>query len=216
MSQFGETFFWKNPHAPRDAATIPGRDNEIVRAGSVEQCYELWSARCREFGITFENEWRTFSDCNCRALPVSLRKEACGFLTDSNAPEVLTRQYLRGENEVMRFLHTVSDWFKSEESVSQDQANKRAETCAMCPHNQTAVGASCAGCNSTAKSIVTKIFQLIGQKKTPHDHMLNICGLCGCSLKVMVWTPLDALLKNQDGVPDAPSFCWKVSEQAHQ
>jgi hypothetical protein len=56
------------------------------------------------------------------------------------------------------------------------------------------------------------VFRFIGRRSTPHDAELGACALCRCSLPVMCWTPLEALLRHQDGVESPPPHCWKVTE----
>jgi|APGre2960657404_1045060.scaffolds.fasta_scaffold02990_3 hypothetical protein len=205
-------YWWRNRNFPRDKAIVPGTD-EVIHRGSAEQCYEAWSARCAQLGLTFDNEWATYGNCCCLALPTSLRDEACAKISDAT-PEVLRRKYLNSASTVMRFLATVVSWWKSDEVVTQEKADARGAVCAKCPHNLAPIGTECGKCNGNAAAIATKIFQFIGKRKTASDHLLDTCSLCSCSLKLMCWTPHDALMKNQDGVPPAPSWCWKATEKS--
>ena len=209
MSDPAVTHWWRSESYPRDAAIVPGTD-EVIRAGSATQVKEIWDARCAELGLTFDNELAVFSDACCRALKPEQREEACSPIGE-NTPEILKRKYLKRAGDVMRFFGTLVSWWKSEDVVTQEKADKRAEICASCPHNNVPLGA-CRSCSGNAAAIMTKVFQFVGQRRTAKDDLLETCSLCSCSLKVMCWTPHDALMAHQEGVPEAPPWCWKKTE----
>jgi hypothetical protein len=41
---------------------------------------------------------------------------------------------------------------------------------------------------------------------------LKSCGHCGCQNSVIVWAPLDVLVKNETELPPVPAWCWKRME----
>ena len=199
-------YWWRNRNFPRDKAIVPGTD-EVIHRGSAEQCYEAWSARCAELGLEFPNILASFGDCSCKALPESLRDEACAKMSDA-APEVLRQKRLIGWRDIKAFLLKVASWWNAGECVSQDEADRRAAICAGCELNQTAFLPGCPGCTNMA----AEVFKFIGGKKTASDVALKSCGHCGCQNSVIVWAPLDALVKNETELPPVPARCWKRME----
>ena len=196
-------YWWRNRNFPRDKAIVPGTD-EVIHRGSAEQCYEAWSARCAQLGLTFDNELAVFGDCSCKALSESLRDEACAKMSDA-APEVLRQKRLIAWRDIKSFFLKVASWWKAGECVSQDEADRRAAICAGCELNQTAFLPGCPGCTNMA----AEVFKFIGGKKTASDAALKSCGHCGCQNSIIVWAPLDALVKNETELPEPPSHCWK-------
>ena len=199
-------YWWRNRNFPRDKAIVPGTD-EVIHRGSAEQCYEAWSARCAQLGLTFDNELAVFGDCSCKALSESLRDEACAKMSDA-APEVLRQKRLIAWRDIKSFFLKVASWWKAGECVSQDEADRRAAICAGCELNQTAFLPGCPGCTNMA----AEVFKFIGGKKTASDAALKSCGHCGCQNSVIVWAPLDALVKNETELPPVPARCWKRME----
>ncbi len=196
-------YWWRNRNFPRDKAIVPGTD-EVIHRGSAEQCYEAWSARCAQLGLTFDNEWATYGNFCCLALPTSLRDEACAKMSDA-APEVLRQKRLIGFRDIKAFFAKVASWWEAGECVSQDEADRRAAICAGCELNQSAFLPGCPGCTNMA----AEVFKFIGGKKTASDAALKSCGHCGCQNSVIVWAPLDVLVKNETELPEPPSHCWK-------
>ena len=199
-------YWWRNRNFPRDKAIVPGTD-EVIKTSSAEQTYELWTARCAELGLEFPNILASFGDCSCKALPESLRDEACAKMSDA-APEVLRQKRLIGWRDIKAFFLKVASWWKAGECVSQDEADRRAAICAGCELNQTAFLPGCPGCTNMA----AEVFKFIGGKKTASDAALKSCGHCGCQNSIIVWAPLDALVKNETELPPVPARCWKRME----
>ncbi len=206
-----ETWFWRNTHQWIQAVTVPGTD-EVIRTQSTEESWRQWAARCNQLGMEFPNPRRTFEDCGCRALAPSQRAVNCGYI-DEDAPEIIRRARVVGVSDVMRALDTAADWWRSEEAVTQEQANRRAETCRGCKFNTEVHAGGCASCTGIFQKLAAKVFGFIGNRSTPHDKFLGACGICKCSLPEMIWTPLDALLKNQPEAEEPPPWCWKTTER---
>ena len=87
--------------------------------------------------------------------------------------------------------------------VSQEEADRRAAICARCPKNTDQVTNFCVECY--ARSLVSKVNDLLGSKRTSHDAHLKTCSACGCDLKLKTWMPksgmTDATIQWADG-------CW--------
>jgi hypothetical protein len=72
-----------------------------------------------------------------------------------------------------------------EGQVSQEEADRRAAICAQCPKNVDQQVNFCIGCY--ARSLVSKVNDLLGSKRTSHDAQLKTCSACGCDLKLKTW-----------------------------
>lgn len=112
---------------------------------------------------------------------------------------------------IVRFLAAMAKWFVSGDSVSQEEAERRAEICAGCRFNLPPADFSCFGCFG----LFARIAAIIGERKTRMNESLRFCGHCGCSLPVVVFTPI-ALLDRTHANSDFPTDigqgeqpCWR-------
>lgn len=111
--------------------------------------------------------------------------------------------------DVVNFASTMVEWRKKGfEFVSPELASERAEICAKCPKNIDIAG--CWGCGGVSKMVET----IRGDRKTPYDEHLRVCGACACVLKAMVHLPISVLAKGHAlDLPYAP-VCWLRDELA--
>ena len=87
--------------------------------------------------------------------------------------------------------------------VDQDEAERRASICAVCPHNKPQELNFCSGCH-TAK-FVRDAAEALSTRHTSFDNRLDTCELCSCSLKLKCHVPKDGMEdKNIQWHPD----CW--------
>lgn len=116
-------------------------------------------------------------------------------------------------HNVLQFTRTMGTWLaKSRTFVSQEQADRRAKTCASCQFNATPDG--CTGCNMSAlREAVTSI---VGARRTAVDDHLKSCVICACVLKSKVWFPHNVLWPHMTEVQKErlPAHCWLNTEQA--
>lgn len=97
-------------------------------------------------------------------------------------------------------------------SVTQQEAERRAEICSVCNQNREVHG--CKGCASDAlKSLVGTI---AGRRRTSLDDRLATCCICGCLNRAKLWIDIDIIKKH---TPDeqwerfrtkAPN-CWLLA-----
>ena len=202
-------YWWRNRNFPRDKAIVPGAD-EVIHRGSAEQCYEAWSARCAQLGLTFDNELAVFGDCCCKALPESLRDEACAKMSDA-APEVLRQKRLITLKDITAFFKKSADWLRSDEpAVTQTEAERRAAICRVCPNNSKIYAPGCSVCLSVAAKITEGVFNAIGSRSTLQDAYLENCQVCACRLAILVHCPIGVIRKHRDPTHSFPSFCWQA------
>jgi hypothetical protein len=95
--------------------------------------------------------------------------------------------------------------------VEQKEADRRAAICVSCPLNVAVSG--CASCHKIASMITGAV----AKKRGAHDDHLRACAICRCSLKAMVWFPMEILRSNESADRQAlrPDFCW-VKENGPQ
>ena len=88
--------------------------------------------------------------------------------------------------DVARFTQELRGWVGAgASSVSQEEAERRAEICVGCPYNIRVTG--CLGCSQMAEFL-----NLIGGvQRTKHEDQLRHCGHCGCALTALIHWPLD-------------------------
>lgn len=105
-------------------------------------------------------------------------------------------------------------WFKDQEPIAQELANKRAATCKGCQFNikgnifQRFTEAS-------GKELLAIMGSLKERKlTTPHDAELGVCDLCDCATSVKAWTPLNLALEHMRPEVKAklPPHCWLATE----
>jgi hypothetical protein len=159
-----------------------------------------WSRLCRLVrqhrqgnGLDIEDGWELrLEEQWCLANP-----DLCGVGTPrtqkKNAP---------GWGAVVQFARTMWEWAKSGQLATQEEAERRAAICAMCPMNVKMSG--CLGCTGVAKYAEET---LMG-RTTLHDATLQVCMACGCYLKVKVHVPGEVLDKAEKGI-EYPENCWR-------
>lgn len=84
--------------------------------------------------------------------------------------------------------------------VSKEESFRRAEICRGCPFNKTA---SACVCTTFFKAIETML---------PDDRKetgLQICTLCGCSLRVKVLAPMSVIREGNPENLRLPDWCWQ-------
>lgn len=117
---------------------------------------------------------------------------------------------------VARFISAMIAWMKSDQAISQEEADERSELCGSCSFNAPIDDLACFGCFG----ILAKIAQVIGNRKTRLDSSLQHCSICGCSNAIQVWAPMDVLSRvhkfedfpDNIGINDGngvPVKCWK-------
>lgn len=105
--------------------------------------------------------------------------------------------------EVARFLHTLAAWVSAGfKKVPQDEAERRAAICVVCPLNVGMAG--CAICRTSLKAGRDALMQAT----TSQDAKLEACGVCGCDLKTSVHVPINVL--RSAGELNYPEWCWKA------
>lgn len=119
--------------------------------------------------------------------------------------------------ELVRGAKTLIEWRASgEPPVSQEQANKRAAVCAVCPLNDPQDWTAWFT-KPAAELIKRQVEEIQGLKlTTPFDDKLHCCTACHCPLRVKVWPGIEWLVKRLSPeqtarLRQAPN-CWILSE----
>lgn len=88
--------------------------------------------------------------------------------------------------------------------VSQEEAERRAAICAVCPHNGgSALNLCGSGCH-TAK-FVREAAEALSTKHTSLDDKLFTCQLCECSLRLKCHVQKEAMVEKEI---EWPPHCW--------
>lgn len=90
-----------------------------------------------------------------------------------------------------RFYNTAVKAWNSGESVSQEEANRRAEICSRCPKNTDAMVEFCIGCHT--RDLLMRAREAIDSRSTPYDGKLKNCACCACNLRLKVWMPKSSM-----------------------
>lgn len=133
------------------------------------------------------------NDQLCKTLPPGW----CNF-DDPARPRVSTSLTW---DDVQRGVEVFTGWIKSGmETVSQKEAERRADICSRCYLNVNVQG--CSACHQAVKVLALRY-------KTKHDASLKTCAACRCFLRAKVHFPLSILDKNNPGAQALyPEFCW--------
>lgn len=169
--------YWRFPRDP----SSPRRDEQaMIYGGDLDTLV----ARISEYRIINEiplgdprAEAEDFlcRETNAECLPVRPRGFFAGML-------------VKGE-DLARFVSALAAWMTSADVVPQEEAERRAEICLGCKFHSNLSESSCAGCYGLAG----RIAGIIGGRKTRLDSDLKFCGICSCSLQVVVYAPLRIL-----------------------
>jgi len=150
-------------------------------------------------GVNFDRE---LQDGACRKV-LELYPDFTGVEED-NGTQIKNSWNL---GDVVSWASTMVDWAKKGfKFVPQEKANDRAEICAKCPKNIDVAG--CVGCSGVA-GLVSKIR---GDRSTPYDDQLRVCGACGCVLKVLVNLEVGTIAKSHSLDMPYAQICWVKEE----
>lgn len=86
--------------------------------------------------------------------------------------------------------------------VSQDEADRRAKTCANCPAHTHGICVTCAG-NDFQDTLLS--LKRAG-RTTAYDSVLDICTICGCLVRARVH--ISKALLDLTPAHDFPANCW--------
>lgn len=167
--------FPRDPSSPRrdDAAMVWGGDLGDLVAKVAE--YRIINDLPLGTDVRAEVEDWLCRSTNAECVPIRPRGFASNLLA-------------RGE-DLARFVNAMTAWWKTDEVVPQEEAERRAELCAGCRFNVELLDVTCAGCYGLAG----RIAGIIGNVKTRMENNLKYCGCCSCALHVVVYAPLDIL-----------------------
>jgi hypothetical protein len=124
--------------------------------------------------------------------------------------------------QVIKQIKQAAQWFAVHKSwfgegrapASSELAEVRAGICRRCPeHDTTSIPSELAGL------VTDNMRRLIAYKahlklEVADEDSINVCGVCGCLLRSLVWTPIDSLVagKGRDELLKLPAHCWQRKE----
>lgn len=110
-------------------------------------------------------------------------------------------------------MNPLLDWLGSGGiPVAKELAESRAIVCETCPENRAPKWWEWAK-NPIADCIRERLeVKTAMQLRVSNEDGLNMCRVCGCCIRLKVWTPLERILPNVD-VSEFPEYCWIRREQ---
>ena len=90
---------------------------------------------------------------------------------------------------VLSSMNALASTWKETPLVPLEEANRRADICRRCPHNQPMKG-----CFGFCSQAFAELFKTMNRgRETPDDEKLMGCDVCGCSLRALVHFPVTVL-----------------------
>lgn len=188
----GGMYFWRDPIT---GVEVSGTTGDMLYNNAVAQR----NANSVPMGLEF---WDSVMSDVCKDFP-----DECSNV-DPNKPR--RRGFSMGDI-VRGSLAMINNVMSGGELVSQDEANRRAAICSTCPH-ATYFSKPCTGlCRELANLLGTT-----GDRKTPYDHDLRACGVCGCWTRISIWHRLEtqcvAVTDEMKEQFKTVQNCWKQCE----
>ncbi len=132
------------------------------------------------------------------------------ILQNLRTAAVASKELVRGAKTLIEFLDS------GEPTVPQDQAERRAATCGVCPKNEP--GDLTKWFTVPASELIRRQLEKAQARhlKTSQDENLNLCTACHCPLRLKVHIPLDWITKRLSPeqmarLKEAP-VCWILQE----
>lgn len=122
---------------------------------------------------------------------------------------------MRHVKQAAQWFAVHRDWFgEGRRPASSELAEVRAATCRRCIWHDTETDASL-----LSDFVTDNMRRLIAYKthlklQVADEESLNICGVCKCLLRSLIWTPIDSLVagKGRDELLKLPPWCWQRKE----
>lgn len=137
----------------------------------------------------------------CETLPPGLCKEDPGVFKRN----VFNRL---DWNDVYNGTQAFAAWaLKGFGQVDQNLANARGNVCSRCPYNVSISGV-CAACGHLQNLAAA----FTRGRVSSADPFLKACAVCKCSLRVKVWSPVEAISAGTPNTALYPDWCWIPKE----
>lgn len=187
---------------------IQKETNTTLTAASMPELLDKVRRHRLGNNLPIPNEWKQeIEDSLCQTMPVGICRHTIKPTEDWLLPNA--HRPLRMA-ELLSGARVLGSWmFSGFQKVEQEEADRRSRICAACPFNQED-----GGCTICAKAALSEAVQsVIGNVRSVAHDVLKSCTICGCTLKLAVWTPLDLILKNSPQTAQQPSWCWKAKTE---
>lgn len=195
-----------------DPTTIPpggfryvqAETNTTIQAASLPELFGKVRGHRLANNLPIPVEWKLeIEDKVCSIMPPGV----CRHLMRSADRDVVLQQPHRPLQvaELLSGVRVLGSWmWTGFKKVDAEEANRRSKICAACPLNQP--GGGCSACASNAMREAVE--QILGRSRTIAHDNLQVCHVCGCSLKVAVWVPMELLIKHKPADQNRPDWCW--------
>lgn len=112
---------------------------------------------------------------------------------------------------IPRGIETISEWlYNGTCPVDPATAQRRADVCLKCPHNQPGGVLSNVVASAIKRHLELKAklgFRVLGEKS------LYECDICRCQNRLKIWVPIETLSQHSSPDDNFPSYCWQITEQ---
>jgi len=123
---------------------------------------------------------------------------------EQKQPKVYAKPRLRGAFEAAKALVNLSVG----NAVDQPEAQRRADICIKCPmKSATSDCMACGGAGVVARQVGDIHRMMKGKTVVPKSVKTLYCGICNCSLSLLVVTKISGLSSKLDN-PGRPDECW--------
>jgi hypothetical protein len=104
-------------------------------------------------------------------------------------------------DKALALSRTVFEALKQGKFTGVGESARRADICRRCPFNVSTSGCSCAPFYAAINLLVPK---------ERLEKGVNLCAVCGCSLKAKIILPMEAVTAGNQGQGyKFPSYCWQ-------
>lgn len=159
--------------------------------------------RCAANGVSVPSRAEV-EDQVCQGLP-------SGYcLTEDNIPVIGPGMQMGASTFIQGTKTLFFWWFHGKRRATREEAMRRAYICNICPWHKPLEG--CTGCQM--KEVRGLINQIIEGEPYPTDSLLQLCGVCGCSLIAKTRMLKEDLLPHMPESQKAQLWekCWLKEE----
>lgn len=140
-------------------------------------------------------------------LPAVLENYLCGLPENCGSCEA--KSLKRGWLTSIKGGISLLEWatFPEEHTVTQAEAEERAEQCTACPKNVSIDAEDLSDFQKWSDHVAAAF---VGDKRTSKHNYLGSCSVCTCVLKAVVWYKGDPKLTPQQKQEAESVNCWKL------
>ena len=147
-------------------------------------------------------------DQNCSRLPPS----AASMFCESDEPMHTVDGVTLNSSDIWRGTKTIAAFKLFGHTVSQEEADRRANICAYCPMNVNFAKP----CSGICGELLELVSDMVGGATTAKQGDLHACAVCKCYLPSKVWVDEASIrrFEPKEVTDNYPSNCWLAKQNA--